>query len=638
MKPVRSATLREITARGVELDCGHGLLCRVSILGPDLGRVLFRRAEGFRARKSWSVLRPGLVDTPWQGLDRDDESGWPEGLAAVEQYEDEIRLVAPEMIASIRLAPFGIVWSLPDGTVFARERQTHPVMFGRNRILHAFERDRGDRYFGLGDKTGPLDLHGRRLRIAMRDSLGYDPERGDPMYKHWPFLIAVDGQSGVASGVFYDNLAEAAVDLGCEHDNYYGLFRTYEAGDGDLDYYVFPGPGVVDVTRKFLALTGRPPKVPRWTLGFSQTAMALAESPNGQERSAQFIDRCIADQIPISGFHVGSGYTMIGAKRYVFTWNRSKYPEPEAMMRRFAEAGMRVVANIKPCLLDDHPRYQEPQAGYVMGDDGKPVMRQFWDGEGAHLDFTNPIAVAWWQGGVSRDVLATGITAGWNDNNEYGFDDETAICEGFGLSVTFNLARPVQCHLMSRATLEATLAHAPDERGFTISRAGMPGIQRYAQSWSGDNETSWRGLAWGVRTGLTMSLSGGARRCAGGDPAALSPDAVFLFADGPAIRRRHAAAFADIRAFPRRCARLGGLSGSDARPQCARRPGGGSGGFAAACLSAGRAAMLVRFLEWRAICRGAEHHHRSSLVEIAAVCARRWHCAVGRAGVASDIA
>ena len=508
MKPVRSATLREITARGVELDCGHGLLCRVSILGPDLGRVLFRRAEGFRARKSWSVLRPGLVDTPWQGLDRDDESGWPEGLAAVEQYEDEIRLVAPEMIASIRLAPFGIVWSLPDGTVFARERQTHPVMFGRNRILHAFERDRGDRYFGLGDKTGPLDLHGRRLRIAMRDSLGYDPERGDPMYKHWPFLIAVDGQSGVASGVFYDNLAEAAVDLGCEHDNYYGLFRTYEAGDGDLDYYVFPGPGVVDVTRKFLALTGRPPKVPRWTLGFSQTAMALADSPNGQERSAQFIDRCIADQIPISGFHVGSGYTMIGAKRYVFTWNRSKYPEPEAMMRRFAEAGMRVVANIKPCLLDDHPRYQEPQAGYVMGDDGKPVMRQFWDGEGAHLDFTNPIAVAWWQGGVSRDVLATGITAGWNDNNEYGFDDETAICEGFGLSVTFNLARPVQCHLMSRATLEATLAHAPDERGFTISRAGMPGIQRYAQSWSGDNETSWRGLAWGLRTGLTMSLSG----------------------------------------------------------------------------------------------------------------------------------
>ena len=103
--------------------------------------------------------------------------------------------------------------------MFARERETHATMFGRNRILHAFARDRRDRYFGLGDKTGPLDLHGRRLRIAMRDSLGYDPERGDPLYKHWPFLIAVDGQSGIASGVFCDNLAEATVDLGCEHDN-----------------------------------------------------------------------------------------------------------------------------------------------------------------------------------------------------------------------------------------------------------------------------------------------------------------------------------------------------------------------------------------------------------------------------------
>ena len=508
MKPIRSATLRALTARGVELDCDGGLVCRVSILGADLGRVLYTRPEGFRARRSWSVLRPGQSDTPWDGLDRDDETGWPEHVARVEQAEGEIRLVTEAMTATIRLAPFGITWALPDGRVFARERKTHPTMFGRSRIIHAFERTRADRYFGLGDKTGPLDLNGRRLRIAMRDSLGYDPERGDPLYKHWPFLITVDGHSGVASGVFYDNLAEAVFDLGCEHDNYYDLFRSYEATDGDLDYYVFPGPGLVDVTRKFLTLTGRPPMPPRWTLGFSQTAMALADSPNGQERVGQFIDRCISDDIPISAFHFGSGYTMIGPKRYVFTWNTSKYPEPPALMARFHEAGMRIVANIKPCLLDDHPRYAEPYAGFVKDSDGQPVIRQFWDGEGAHLDFTHPVAVQWWQGGVTNDVLATGINAAWNDNNEYGFDDETALCNGFGTPVAFNLARPVQSHLMTRASLEATQAKAPGERAFTVTRAGMPGVQRYAQSWSGDNETSWRGLAWGLRTGLTMSLSG----------------------------------------------------------------------------------------------------------------------------------
>ena len=43
---------------------------------------------------------------------------------------------------------------------------------------------------------------------------------------------------------------------------------------------------------------------------------------------------------------------------------------------------------------------------------------------------------------------------------------------------------------------------------YTVSRAGPPGIQRYAQTWSGDNTTSWHTLGWNLRMGLTMSLSG----------------------------------------------------------------------------------------------------------------------------------
>ena len=41
-----------------------------------------------------------------------------------------------------------------------------------------------------------------------------------------------------------------------------------------------------------------------------------------------------------------------------------------------------------------------------------------------------------------------------------------------------------------------------------MTRAGPPGIQRYAQTWSGDNTTSWHTLRWNIRMGLTMSLSG----------------------------------------------------------------------------------------------------------------------------------
>ena len=279
----------------------------------------------------------------------------------------------------------------------------------------------------------------------MRDSLGFDPERGDPLYKNWPFLIVRDAASGVSHGVFYDNGAEGSFDLGCEHDNYFGRYRAYEAEDGDLDFYLILGPRLADVTAKFVALTGRTALPPRWSLGFAQTAMALADAPDAQARIEGVIDAAKALDVPISSFHFGSGYTSIGGKRYVFTWNRAKFPEPKALTRAFADAGMKVVANVKPCLLDDHPRYGEVAAagGFIAGgDDHAPLKSQFWDGEGAHVDFTNPAGVAWWKEGLTRQVLDYGVDAGWNDNNEYGLWDDDATCAGFGEPTPLALLAP----------------------------------------------------------------------------------------------------------------------------------------------------------------------------------------------------
>ena len=135
-------------------------------------------------------------------------------------------------------------WALPDGTTSPPTRNS--AVFSRpeaHAFRHRWRAARGDRYYGLGDKTGPLDLYGRRLRCAMRDALGYDPQRGDPLYKNWPFLLVRDGPSGVSHGIFYDNNAEGCFDLGCEHDNYFGRYRYYEAEDGDLDFYLMLGPG-----------------------------------------------------------------------------------------------------------------------------------------------------------------------------------------------------------------------------------------------------------------------------------------------------------------------------------------------------------------------------------------------------------
>ena len=79
---------------------------------------------------------------------------------------------------------------------------------------------------------------------------------------------------------------------------------------------------------------------------------------------------------------------------------------------------------------------------------------------------------------------------------------------GFGEPMSMHRARPLQALLMTRATAEAQALHRPDERVYTITRAGPPGIQRHAQTWSGDNTTSWHTMRWNQRMALTMSLSG----------------------------------------------------------------------------------------------------------------------------------
>ena len=161
--------------------------------------------------------------------------------------------------------------------------------------------------------------------------------------------------------------------------------------------------------------------------------------------------------------------------------------------------------------LDDHPLYGEvaAQGCFIAGgDDPAPLKSQFWDGEGAHVDFTHPAGVAWWKEGLTREVLDYGVDAGWNDNNEYGLWDDDATSAGFGEPTPLALMRPVQALLMTRATREAQLAAKPNLRPFTVTRAGGPGLQRYAQTWSGDNTTSWDSLKWNFRTGLCMSLSG----------------------------------------------------------------------------------------------------------------------------------
>ncbi len=117
-------------------------------------------------------------------------------------------------------------------------------------------------------------------------------------------------------------------------------------------------------------------------------------------------------------------------------------PQPKVMSQSFHDAGLKLAASIKPCLLQDHPRYGEvAERGLFIRDSqtDAPERSSFWDDEGSHLDFTNPQTVAWRQEGVTTQLLEMGIDSTWNDNNEYEVWDGEARCYGFGREIAINI-------------------------------------------------------------------------------------------------------------------------------------------------------------------------------------------------------
>ena len=486
----------------LHLDVLESWLCRVAIVPADSDYVAH----------SW-MAGPPDTDIPWQGRHRLSTEGF--SCPAVQVAEQAAMISSDEFSIAVQASPLAINIHRKTTTgkfpmLVDRPMAAYRVLPRRGLLQHAQTRDLGDLHLGLGDKCGPLDKTGRRFRCLQTDALGYNAETSDPLYKHVPWIIVGNNDKGFC-GIFYDSFSELNIDLGAEHSNYHDHYRHIESYDRALVYYVVEGPALVDVVRRFQLLTGKPHLQPRWSLGFAHTSMHLADDDHAQQAILNFVDECEQRKIPLSAIHSGSGYTTRDdGRRYVFTWNTKKFPDRDVFFNTLDKAGLHSCANIKPVLLCEHPLFNEVAefGGFIRDAQGKPAIEMFWGGPGASLDFTHPKTVAWWQRGVTEQVLGAGFSAAWNDNNECEIWDEGAVVHGFGDSMSAMDVRPIQALLMVRASFEATAAFAPDKRPYTITRAGPVGIARYAQTWSGDNRTSWHTLQWNLANGLSMSLSG----------------------------------------------------------------------------------------------------------------------------------
>jgi alpha-glucosidase len=505
--------LTEQRSGRLTLTADTGAVAHLFVLEEDIARLLLLADGRVTSPPSWAIA-PGAADIAAPGRDRLDVAGFTCPDFRLDIADRTLVVETTQLRVTVQLAGLHCTWEQRDGDAWrlmAADRPTQSYDFGwwDGRAHHYCARRPGERFYGLGDRSGDSDRAGRSFRLTNLDAMGYDAETSDPLYKSIPYLLVADSE-GRCHGAFYDSVADVHVDLGREMDNYHGWYRHMVADAGDLDLWMIAGPDPRAVTRRFTWLTGRPAMMPRWTLGYSGSTMSYTDAPDAAAQMAGFLDKLAEHDIGCTSFHLSSGYTSIGDKRYVFHWNREKFPDPSAFVASYAAAGVQLVPNIKPALLRSHPRYDEVAVAglFVAADDGAPVEAQFWDEVGSYIDFTNPRAAEWWQAQVGSALLDHGMLATWNDNNEYEIWDVRARVAGFGTARAAAEMRPVQPLLMSRASRHAQIAAAPDRRPYVVTRSGMAGLQRYAQTWSGDNLTEWKTLRYNARMAIGLALSG----------------------------------------------------------------------------------------------------------------------------------
>ena len=208
-----------------------------------------------------------------------------------------------------------------------------------------------------------MDRAGRRFRMSNVDAMGYDARTSDPLYKHIPFYITHDAGRARRSACSTTPCPTAPSTSAASAATITASIRGFTADHGDLDYYVIAGPRVADVTRRFTWLTGRPAFLPRWALGYSGSTMSYTDAPDAQARMAEFLDSAqprhpVRLLPPVVRLHLDRRAALR------LPLEPRQVPRPGRLRAQLCRrAGVRLCANIKPCLLDDHPLFEEARTG-----------------------------------------------------------------------------------------------------------------------------------------------------------------------------------------------------------------------------------------------------------------------------------
>lgn len=360
----------------------------------------------------------------------------------------------------------------------------------------------GERFIGLGEKTGNLDRRGSAYDNWNTDNPRYGPN-DDPLYVTIPFYIGM--HNSLVYGIFMDNSHRSRFNFGASNDR----FSSFSADDGEMDYYFMHAPSVAGILEQYTHLTGRMTMPPLWALGYQQCRWSYFPDTEVLNTAQNFRDRRIPLDVIYLDIHHMDAYK-------IFTWHPDRFSNPAKLLSDLKAMGIHTTLIVDPGIKVEKG-YEAYEDGlqkdmFAKYPDGAVYTAQVWPGWCHFPDFTKPAAREWW-GEKFRGLVNDGVTGFWNDMNEIaswgnGYTPYLVEFDWEGRKTSYREAKNVYGLLMSKSTYEGTRKLMNDLRPLILTRAGYSGLQRYSALWTGDNQATDEHMMLGCRLVNSIGLSG----------------------------------------------------------------------------------------------------------------------------------
>ena len=343
-----------------------------------------------------------------------------------------------------------------------------------------FESDPNEKLYGMGQYQQPyLNLKGCTLELAQRNSQA-----------SVPFLL-----SSLGYGFLWNNPAIGSVTFGRNITQWHAQSTKY------LDYWITAGDSPAQIVENYAAVTGKPPMMPDYAMGFWQSKLRYQTQEELLEVAREYKRRNLPiDVIVIDYFH--------WFKQGDWKFDPTYWPDPDAMIAELKEMGIELMISIWPTVDKQSENYKEMlHKGYLTHVDRGVRSSMDFLGNTCFYDATNPAARGFVWEKAKQNYYDKGIRIFWLDVAEPAYS--TYDFDNYRYYLGPNLQVGNIYPLMYAKTFFDGMAAAGQENIVNLLRCAWAGSQKYgALVWSGDIASSFASMRNQLAAGLNVGLAG----------------------------------------------------------------------------------------------------------------------------------